>query len=515
MNVDFKTEQLQINEMRNPQTVTLLVEGDVIVPDVKPDIGEVLFVDAGTTVESRELSGSRLTVSGIAAVHIMYMPEEGSYPKSMEAQFDFADALDIGSAEASLLQVSAQAEHVDFSLIHSRKLHVKLVINITVKHYNNRSVSCLQEVEKASCIKVRRCSHDAYKTVADTVCELTISETLEVPSTKPDIEELIQVAVRAARDECKVMSGKILLKGSLLVNTLYAGDDIEGGMEVMEHELPFTDVVDVPGLDDSCLCHVRYEVKRVQHAIGQDVNGDHRVVILEALLSVGIVAGKTDAICMIDDCYSTEYATTVKREKMAVNELLCEGTSYENIKDIVTVATEHPPVDVVYSVACKPLIKEVQVGQDGLHVKGRLSCSILYGSHQGEKVINRLVHELDFMHHIVVDEAETSDLSECMITDTGISFSINAAGEIELRCVLEFYSRIMRRREIDYVTACEVHEDKKEVKGKGLIIYFARAGETLWDVAKYYHIDGESIKSLNRLCDDYLSAGQKILIPTR
>ncbi|MBE7021636.1 MAG: DUF3794 domain-containing protein [Ruminococcaceae bacterium] len=514
MNVDFQRESIHVSEMRAPQTLTLLVEGDVIVPDVKPDIKEVLLTEANAVITGREHGDGKLLVTGASNVKILYMPEGAVQPKCIETRLDFKDSFELYE-EGTTVAVSAHTEHVEFSLINSRKLHVKVVVSLTAKSYIGRDISYLKDAEEGTGLKVRKRFMSAYRALADTSREILISEGLEIPGAKPDIEEMIKLEVHARKDECKVMSGKILLKGAVAVHALYLGADEEAGVERMEYELPFSEMVDVDGLEDDCLCHVRYQVKDVYYSVKEDVNGDLRLIALDVVLTTEILAGKTEEFEVIDDCYSTEGAVEITRERVHLDELLGEGVSYENIKEIIPVTDAVLPVNVVYTLSCRPLVKELQIVGEQLTVKGKLVTFVLYGSGGGEQSMYSLVHESDFEHIIPVDGLTDTALCECNVSDSAVSFSINAAGEIELRTMLEFYMRALRRTEPELMTGCELREEEAEKLAGSLVIYFARAEDTLWDVAKRYRIDREKIKLLNQITEERLSAGQKILIPAR
>ncbi|MBR6728518.1 MAG: DUF3794 domain-containing protein, partial [Clostridia bacterium] len=320
MNVDLKQESIHVSEIRSPQTLTLLVEGDMIVPDVNPDIKEVLLAEAGAVITGREYNDARLTVSGHTPVKILYMPEEGGEPKTMDAKFDFKDVLELASEENLMVGVWSRCEHVDFSLINSRKLHIKVVISVVVKSYAGRDLNYPMDVATPEEIKVRKRSMSAYRVLADTNREFLISESLEVPAGKPDINALIRPEVYVRKDECRVMSGKILLKGSLMMNALYWSE--EGTIERMEYEIPFSEMVDVDGLEDSAVCHVRYSVKDVFCSVKEDMNGDFRVILADVVLMADIMSGTTEEFEIIDDCYSTQGEVVLHKERAVLDELL-------------------------------------------------------------------------------------------------------------------------------------------------------------------------------------------------
>ncbi|MBQ2696106.1 MAG: DUF3794 domain-containing protein [Clostridia bacterium] len=515
MQIDFQKETLSVSELVANQTATLLVEGDVIVPDIKPDIKEILLTEATAVVTNQNYVDGKLSFSGSASVKILYIPDgEDCAPKHIETKLEFKDTLELSQEEGLEFSLKTATEHIEFSLINSRKLNMKVVVSVGVRSYSRRDISLLTGTEGDCPLKVRTKTLSAYQVVADTEKELVITELLEIPAAKPDADELIQVTAKALKGDCKIMSGKMLLKGSLLIHTLYNSVDAEHGIQSVEHELPFGEMAELPGLDDGCLCNVSYSVKDVFYTLHEDVNGDPRAISLDVVLRAEILATKTRELDVIDDCYSLSGRTDVSRSCVQIDELLCEGVSHLNLKEILSVPKEAPSAALVYSLDCKPKVQELLIVDEKLVIRGKLIVFVLYGSAEGDDPMYSLVREYDFEHSVPADGANESVFCECGITDQNISFTLNAASEIELRCMLEFYTRVVKKTAFDLIGGCEIHEEEAEaVADRGLVIYFAQKGDTLWDIAKFYRIDQEKIMGLNQMDHDKLLAGQKLLIP--
>jgi hypothetical protein len=98
-----------------------------------------------------------------------------------------------------------------------------------------------------------------------------------------------------------------------------------------------------------------------------------------------------------------------------------------------------------------------------------------------------------------------------------VSFTLNAASEVEIRCNLEFYTKVLRPYEVEVISGGELTEyDEAEDDGSTprLIIYFVQQGDTMWDIAKRYRTTYGRIMSANKIEDaSNIFAGQKLLIP--
>ncbi len=514
MQIALKKEIVKVSEPVVNQSETLLIEGDVIVPDVQPDIKEVLLTEATAVITNYSYKDGKLSFSGMIAAKFLYLSdEELCQPKTMEAKFDFKDVYELACGEDVSLHVKASCEHIEFSLVNSRKLNVKFVVSAAVRGYSKRDMALYMPEGENADFKVKTREIAAYHTVADTTCELVISENFEIPAAKPEAAELIKMNVHALKGDCKIMSGKMIVKGTLVVQSLYLA--LEGGLELMEHELAFSEMLEIDGLDEACLCNVSYEVKNVYSLLKEDANGELRLLSMDAVLLADVIASKTEEAQVIEDCYCVKGELAAKREALFYDELLADGISHLNMKEIVTLPESAPTADVIYSLTCKPKVTELSVENNALVIRGKLTAFVLYGSAGGENPAHSLVSEFDFSHSVPAADADASAFCECGITDSNISFVLNAAKEIELRCVLEFYTRVIKKREVSMICGGEVAENESNKMHQGPVIYFVRPGDSLWDVAKHYRTDKESILLLNRLENETLFAGQKLLIPRK
>ncbi len=513
MQIDFQKESLMLSEMKENQKVTLLIEGDVIVPDIKPDVREVLLTEAGAVITGENCQGDALNITGLLNLKVLYLPEEGNSPKCMESKFDFKDSLTIPGAENLSISTRATVEHIEFSLINSRKMNVKIVVAVTARAHGQKNLDLILGAPEDSGLKLRRKNVSAYELTADSSCEIVVSDEIEIPSAKPCAEEIIKLDARAVKGDCKIMAGKILLKGALSLRTLYQSAEGEGGVESMEHELPFSEVVDVSGLDEEAMCNVSYQVKEIYATLKENQKGEARVISLDIILRGEIMASKTRVLSLVDDCYSLEGTVSLARETVTVDELLCEGTSHETLREILAIPENAPEVGAVYRLECQPKIQEVFVENERLMVKGKLLAFVLYGGAEAEEPMYSLVGEFDFDHSIPADGADEGAFCECHVTDQSVSFVLNGASEIELRCSLEFYARAVKKHQVEMVTGGEVTRDQEKTEDRGLVIYFAQKGDSLWDVAKYYRTDMERVMALNGLEKESILPGQKILIP--
>ena len=57
-------DSILINEVAGQNSCEVNVEGDIIVPDVKPDILKILQLDAVSCITNKEITNGRVNVTG-------------------------------------------------------------------------------------------------------------------------------------------------------------------------------------------------------------------------------------------------------------------------------------------------------------------------------------------------------------------------------------------------------------------------------------------------------------------
>ena len=98
---------------------------------------------------------------------------------------------------------------------------------------------------------------------------------------------------------------------------------------------------------------------------------------------------------------------------------------------------------------------------------------------------------------------------------TGVSYSISGEGKAEVRAVVSIGGLLCRISTVNAVSEITVNEDKPRSKDRehALKLYYAEAGENIWDIAKRYNTSAEEIASENELEQEKLTAPVMLLIP--
>ena len=125
-------ENVKVNQVSCKGNAQVLVDEDIIVPDVKPDILKILQLDAVSCITSKSIIKGKAVINGRVDLKILYIPDsEREKIKSIITSFDFTQNVDSQKIDDGMTIIAASnVERAEFSLINSRKLRVKVVVGV-------------------------------------------------------------------------------------------------------------------------------------------------------------------------------------------------------------------------------------------------------------------------------------------------------------------------------------------------------------------------------------------------
>ncbi len=509
--MELSKETINLTEQSVKQAVNVMVEGDLVLPDVKPDIREVLLADANATVSTAEYQNGKLRISGNVVFSVLYAPDgnEDCELKSASVTFPFSDSLEISGGETLKFAVSGATEHIGFTLVNSRKLSAKVIVELSIRGYRERSYSPVSSISGGD-MQCRTKTYQIYAPMAEEQTTVAVSDFLTVPADLPDIDEILKMDAWATAEDSKMMNGKVMVKGTLHIKTLYSAQEEGNRVICVSHEIPFAEIVEAGGAGEDCDVCVICNVKNATSSARGDINGDTKIISVSILMDVCIKSAKTLQETLVDDCYSTNGSLITKTEKMTFSEAISsEHTAFTKTQNVA--AEQGEKFGELICVTCKPLLRETVFENGALHLKGSLISFLLYRQEGENGAVKSIVTETDFDQTKPVSGDGLSCLCELWLED--ISMEKKGATEAVVKATMGLHYDVLREQNLDLLTECEQKEDMTEIERPSLVVYFTEQGDTLWDVAKRYGTTVEKIKTANRMEDDLLPVGKKILIP--
>ena len=504
--MEIKKGNIKLNQQIAKAAANTLVEGDIVVPDVCPDVAEILSADARVRIVDTEYRNGRLNIQGKVCFSALYMPDDKCAElKCVNQDFDFSTALDIKADEMADFDVKAYTEHIGFTLINSRKIAVKVMVGLKAFAECEKSYEPVTRID-ADNVECAEKKYSIYVPLSRICTEIEVSDILTVPEDLPDIAEILKVDSWATLDSSKTLNGKEMVHGVLHINTMYTASDERGSVICVHNSVPFTEIVEAPGADEQSVVNVSFDVLDVHTASKGDLNGNTKIISVEAVIECCVKVSRSVSENVIDDCYFLSGKTEQTRDKMKICEYITSET---------TRITEHQKVELPKNVKINEVINccaklkstESSWEKGTAKVNATLITYLTYRDDSG--LVRCAVTESEPSWEKAI--AENCDIEAQMWIE-----DINAqadAGGAQILANVGLYMKALKPRNVNILTDVNCKEEESNGKMPSMVVYFVREGDTLWSIAKKYRTKIEKIKNANNLDTDKIEVGRRLLIP--
>ena len=492
-------------------TLRTLVENDVVVPQNKPDIGKILQVDSNSYIVSSEVRNGRVTIFGKVDFCILYLPEKGSgCIKSMRCSCDFTDVKEVSGADEDMISIATcETESVSFRVINGRKVNVKAEVLTKIKVYSLWEQEAVCGVEEHHL--ELKCGEVSYISFDKTVNrKFTISDIIAIPVSEPLAEDVVKVNVSTDNFSAKTINNKVVLKGNINTSVVYvvSGKD---ELNVFKSQLPFTEVVEAEGIEENMKSIITLSPMSVEYDIKGDDAGNINAINLKADINAKIRGIREEKQNIISDGYCPDKKTELVKEKMKISSVVDTVTKQIALKEIVYAEGDAPEISKIYDVECDVFADEVVVDSTGVTVSATAEIYVLYISDNKELPINNLHKEVKINEKIKCANVKPECICDIELSATDISFNVINENSVEVNFNIGAEGIVYDERIISPVVDITLSEETE--KKPSLTVYFADEGEELWNVAKKYGASVDVIKEINKLSDNVVLKGTRLIIP--
>lgn len=492
-------------------TAQAMSDGDVIVPDIKPDILKLLQVDADACITDKYIENGRIILCGRVDYKVLYVPDrEHELIKGIDASMDFRQAADgAGAGNDSKIITSVNVERVEFNAVNSRKLRLRAIIRIDyeVCNINETEICCDIEGDSIECEKA---DVKIENTVDISEHDFSLKEVLEVPSGQNAIKEVLKTDVTISDTEYKTVTGKVIVKGNAGICILYTDDENE--IKYIEAEVPFTEVFDADGVGENTICDIDYGVTGIMCEIQPDSDGDMRVAEVDVDITSCLKGTETLETEIVKDCFVPYMETKCQTNKVSVTETAERTSTVNTIREIIVFPNNIPEVRGIYNVMTNVNVHKAELQRNRIICEGKIEAYILYLTDSTENPVYSFKKEIPFSYMLECENALPNSEAEIKAVIRHISYNLNSGGNLELRCVLSIDGKLTMTDELDNIVEISAEEKKTS---RGIVIYFTHDGDSLWNVARKYAVPPERICECNSIENGQIKPGITLFIPSR
>ena len=197
MVVETKKENLCINQLIAQKNIEAEIEGDVIIPDIKPDILNAINSNGTVCVYKKEVMDGKIRLDGSINLYIMYMPDsENDSVRSLNTSLDFTQIIDIDEARENMtMQDDIKISSIECKILNGRKINIKVNYKINIKLYSNDNIEIINELEDIPDIQMLNSKLEVNSLIGIGTTKVYAKENVSIDNID-EIAEIMKVELR-------------------------------------------------------------------------------------------------------------------------------------------------------------------------------------------------------------------------------------------------------------------------------------------------------------------------------
>ena len=502
MEINTTKEILNVNKVICEKKEVINIQGDMIVPDSKPDILNTITTNGIPCIYKKEIMEGKIRIDGNIMTYIMYLADGNTDNiRGLNTGLDFSETINIPELEMGMdVELIPTVKFIECRVLNGRKIAIKVTIEISMKIYSKEAIEIITDIGDED-IQILSKTIKVNSLLGNGSTKVFSKENISIPNTD-NLAEILSIQIGLVDKDIKISYNKVLAKSEIEVKMAYLTE--EGNICKTQTRLPLVGFIDMPNVKEENICETSYMIRNVM--IKPNSIEEHSVYI-EMEVEISCMVYEEKEIKTIQDMYCPGKKMDFK--KMMVNTITNKESKRNtcNIREKVNVSglENGTIVDVVVN----PIINKENKLNDKIIYEGEVELNFIFTDNSVVGINTKKVT-------IPFEQTVDGILENCKIeTNTEVNSQefINQLGTVNSNLDLNFETNTYRTTAIPVINDIVV-EEQDDLEDYSVIIYVAKQGDTLWKIAKRFGSTVDDIVRVNGIeKPDKLNVGEKIYIP--
>lgn len=497
MELQFKSSACRFLAPAVREVTSAELTQEVRLSDGLPDIGRVLSSWGQIILRSKEWQQDQVTVSGGVMAWILYAPEDGTQPRSVDVWVPFqlkwylADAPRDGT-----VRVSPVLRSVDSRSISARKMMIRASVAAFGEACYPSEAEIYVPDEIPEDIQILSNTYPVRLPLEMGEKTFLLDEDLALPNGAEPVERILSHAVTPILQEKRVAGDKVIMRGSVMLHMVYSC--AEGKIKTADLEVPISQYAQ---LEDTFSPDALADIQPAVTSLELDKTDGNQLRLKCGLVAQYIISDRFLA-SVAEDAYSP------RRNVEAREEVLYLPSILEQRIETVPIQQQLPGItgEIVDAAILPDFPHQSRTG-DQIVFDLPAVAQVLYYAEDGSLQSANVRWEGNMQ--IGAD----ADCQMDMIVQPHHKVqAISGASELSLVGEYKVQFTATSNRGLPAVTGLEIGECREPDPARPSLILCRADGENLWSIAKRCGSTVSAIQNANDLQED-LRENRMLLIP--
>ncbi len=499
------------------------LEEDAVLPSEQDGIKEVVAGKANVRITEQKIDAGKLFLKGILNYDMLYEAENGGSIQKWRGEVNFEEDVYIDNLD-SQDDISVKWYLEDFTpqMINSRKLNLKALVTVMVLVEEMKDAKVAVGVTgEEEHIESMTTKFEAVQLKAHKKDVLRLKQDIAISAANPNIMNILWEDVQLRGLDWKAMDGKVMIHGEISIFILYQGQTQDEEQAVFETAIPISGNLDVSGCEDKNLIDLELSYMESHLEVKEDFDGEKRIIGIDAAVHFNLRCFEENQTEMLADLYGITKDIKCRSDKIFYKKLLYAGQTKKKVAEqiILEKRSFSSEPQILYSSA-NIAIENVQLQGEDLILTGFLWVK-LFLHHPNDNKYKVQESQLPVKMEIALNgmEARSVNVPERMsyYIDADVEqllVNLSDADTAEIRALINVHMIVLEECEEEVLSGYEIEmlNAKTLTELPGMVVYFAKEGDSLWKVGKKYYMPVAQIREQNHIVGDVLHQGDKLFL---
>ena len=505
MVVETVNENLCINKLISSKKEIIMVEGDMIVPDSKPDVLNTICTSGVVCVYKKEVLDEKIRIDGNINTYIMYLADnEQDKVRGLSTSLDFAETIPAPNVNQEMeCMLDVKIKSMESRVINGRKIGIKATLEVSYNIYSKDEMSIVSDIQNSQDMQMLKEETLVNSLVGSGMTKIYAKDTIPVNNVD-NIAEILKVNVDICDKDVKVSYNKILTKAEAQVKVMYLTED--NRIATANTRIPIVGFIDIQDVNENNICDLNYEIKNMILKLNSI---EEHSMYAEIEVEISAFAYEERRITFIKDLYSP--AENLEYNKKQVTTMM----SKKNMSGIMQIREK---VEVegldnrnILDVEVNPMIENESKFSNKIMYEGSMELKFFLSSLDMQVDVRNVKIPFEYTMDGVEDGENANAMMdiEIMNQDFIIQEGNNVTANIDAKMDLQTY----KTAKLDVMNEIQTTGEREE-EDYSILMYIVKKDDTLWNIAKEFGSTVDDIARANGIEDEnMIQPGQKLFIP--
>ena len=505
MVVDTIKENLCVNKLVTTKKEVILVEGDMIVPDSKPDILNTICTSGVVCVYKKDVLEDKIRIDGNINTYIMYMADDNQDKvRGLTTSLDFSENIMVQNCKEGMdCKLYTKLKSIEAKVINGRKVGIKAAIEVEIKVYMKEDVEIVNDIQNADGIQMLKEELRVNSLVGMGNTKIYAKDTINIDNID-NLAEILKSDICICGKDIKISYNKILTKSEAEIKIMYLTED--NRINTITSKIPVVGFIDLPNVTEENICDVDYEIRNI--VLKPNQIEEHSIYVEIEIEAIAYVYEEKQ-INLIQDLYSPSENLEFNKKKITTI------TNKKTTKEIKQIREKFELEGIenkkIIDVDVIPAIQKEIKTNNKINYEGEIELRIILSN--DDLQIESRTAKIPFNYSLENMSNSDKTNSDLEIEIVNKDFMIQEGGAITGNIDMMMNVNSYETANINMIDELQTNGER-ESQDYSVLIYIVKKGDTLWEIAKRFGSTVEDIVRTNGIEDEnMINPGQKLFIP--